>query len=715
MYRISGVLLLTLLATFTSFQVSGCAISYGEKNPAANAVKSIQNVLEWQEKFGFNGSVVVVKNGSVILKKGYGYANKQLAFHNTPQTLYYIASVSKPITAMAVMKLVEQQRINLHDPIAKYFSDVPENKKAITLEELLTHTSGLAHTYSCDNIADRDQAITTILTNTKLVAPIGTKFNYSGDNYTLLAAIVEIVTGKKFETYVHDNVLLPAGIDKPAFTGTIDRVKLDDLASPSEGSAFHSLKDIQPTWGRKGRAGMMLSVEDLYKIDKAFVGYKILAENTVKNMLSPKIQVAQGPNYGYGFSLAKTADGISMFGHSGDDDGVGHNVDYLDFPEQGIKVFIATNSGLYTGTSWSAVISSLIQKILLDSGDAYPGYALDYNEFRKYSSESSENLEGVYQSNDLVYHVWINNEGKLIASPIGKALEEFIPSDKNELTRKIIEGISQNDFQQLQVASKDANDFEKNKATLAALWKSITERNGGFERVEILGTANIWSANYQANVATWFKIVGKKNTKLYRLEWNSKDKIAGFGGGRIPYPMMFTLNSIAKDEFIGFDVANGRKVAINFLAQEDASGKRIMEVNLVGKKPILFSNSGDEVLLPKRSAAEVLYQVINEKGIPAALEAVSAIKQKLNRFDVDEGDINDVGYKLLNNEKTNEAITVFTILVNAFPESANGFDSLGEAYMKAGNKQEAIKNYKKSIELDPKNDNARKMIEKMNG
>ena len=138
-----------------------------------------------------------------------------------------------------------------------------------------------------------------------------------------------------------------------------------------------------------------------------------------------------------------------------------------------------------------------------------------------------------------------------------------------------------------------------------------------------------------------------------------------------------------------------------------------MELSIGENKPLFLTNSGNQQLLPRRSAAEVLYNTILTAGIPAAIATAAEIKEKLDRFDADEGELNDFGYKLMNDNKLNEAIVMFSILVEAFPESANGFDSLGEAYMKAGNKEEAIKNYKKSLELDPKNDNAKKMIERM--
>ena len=134
-----------------------------------------------------------------------------------------------------------------------------------------------------------------------------------------------------------------------------------------------------------------------------------------------------------------------------------------------------------------------------------------------------------------------------------------------------------------------------------------------------------------------------------------------------------------------------------------------MEVNFGIGSPLILENTGDMHELPKRSAGELLYHIITTKGISATIREATEIKEKkLDRFDVDEGDLNDFGYKLLNENKLNEAIVMFSIMVQAFPESANGFDSLGEAYLKASNKREALRNYKKSLELNPENETAKR-------
>lgn len=684
-----------------------------------NIISNIENIMQWEEKFGFSGSVLIVKNDEIILSKGYGYANGEMVFMNTPRTAFYIASVSKPVTALAVMKLVEGKKIDLSDPLTKYFPGVPEDKKAITVEMLLTHTSGLEHTYSCDNIYDRSEAVSTILKSTPLISVPGEEYNYSGDNYTLLAALIEIVSGYKYENYLSEKILIPAGIETPAFTGNLQLLKDDDIALPSGSSDYKSLRDIKPSWGRKGRAGLVLSVEDLYKLDFAFAENKLFSPEITENILSPKIKNTAGENYGYGFNVDKTARGTRVFGHSGDDDAIGHNAVYLNFPDENVKIFITSNSAMYSGTSWSAVISSLLQRFLFSSDFSYPADQLYYNEFRKNTLDELEKLEGVYEDENTSYHVWLNNSGQLIISPAGAdEIKAFGFSDtyteKNKLTRELLNQTIDMQFELLRKNCKDEASFEKIKKSFTGFWSSLEKKYGSPERIEIMGTGNIWSANHGAETATWFRTVFAEGSRVYRLEWDGNNKAAGLGGSRIAYPVMFSMNSISEREMIGFDAANGRTIAVNFLRQMSGD-KKAMELNINGEKSVKLYRTNDVALLPKRSAALILYNSISEKGITPAMEdLLQKLENNPDRFDVDEGELNDVGYKFLNDNRTDEAIAVFTFITHKFSGSSNAFDSLGEAYLKSGNKKEAVKNYEKSLLLDPENANARKMLEELN-
>jgi len=115
---------------------------------------------------------------------------------------------------------------------------------------------------------------------------------------------------------------------------------------------------------------------------------------------------------------------------------------------------------------------------------------------------------------------------------------------------------------------------------------------------------------------------------------------------------------------------------------------------------------------PKRPLAEALLQTIMEKGIDSALKSYAALKQSKDYY-VTESQFNSLGYRLLGMKKIREAIEIFKLNVAAYPQSANVYDSLGEAYAMSGDKEPAIKSYQRAVELNPQNTNAVEMLKKL--
>ncbi|MGI8835251.1 MAG: amidohydrolase family protein [Pyrinomonadaceae bacterium] len=153
------------------------------------------------------------------------------------------------------------------------------------------------------------------------------------------------------------------------------------------------------------------------------------------------------------------------------------------------------------------------------------------------------------------------------------------------------------------------------------------------------------------------------------------------------------LNNIDNTRRINAVVVNGRHLP------KDALQKMLAEA---------------EADANKKSIAETVSATILEKGIAPALEQYRELREKRSdTYNLDEDEMNDAGYKLLRMRKVSEAIEIFKLNVDAFPKSSNVYDSLGEAYMENGNKELAIKNYQKSVELNPKNTNGIEMLKKL--
>jgi CubicO group peptidase (beta-lactamase class C family) len=181
--------------------------------------------------------------GSHHPASGIWLAQSRGAESVTTVTPFWIASISKQFGAVAVLKLAESRQLSLQDSLPRFFPNAPVDKRGIRLEQLLDHTAGLARRYAADGIADRDSAVAAIL-SIPLDRPHGQAFGYSNDAYTLVAAIVEIESGRSYERYLADNLLAPAGLHHTGFWGPREHPEV----APIRG-AFTDRANIRPNWG----------------------------------------------------------------------------------------------------------------------------------------------------------------------------------------------------------------------------------------------------------------------------------------------------------------------------------------------------------------------------------------------------------------------------------------------------------------------------------
>jgi len=148
--------------------------------------------------YGYSGSVLVEQHGEVVLDQGYGLADRAHNMPFTADTLFDIASISKPFTAAAVLRLEMRGKLKVEDKLGRFFPDAPPDKAAITLHQLLTHTSGLPESIGQEYDPLARKGFLRRVFATKLLFPPGGRFSYSNVGYSLLAAVVEQVSGKPF-------------------------------------------------------------------------------------------------------------------------------------------------------------------------------------------------------------------------------------------------------------------------------------------------------------------------------------------------------------------------------------------------------------------------------------------------------------------------------------------------------------------------------------
>lgn len=291
----------------------------------------------------FSGVVLAARDGEIVLRKGYGYADREAGTPNTPETIFQIGSVTKPLTAVAVMTLVDQGLLDPSDSIAEYLDGVPEDKCDITIHHLLTHAAGYPNALGPDYDAVGRDAYVRLAMAYDLPREPGVRYEYSNVGYALLAAIIETVTGGSYDAYLQ-RVLGDAGIHHTGY-----RLAEGTVAHGYDGDADLGLPfdrpwaEDGPYWHLRGNGGLLSTADDLYALHLALEGGEILSPASFRAMHTPHIEEGPGAgsHYGYGWALFTTPRGTSLVGHNGGDPGF--TSDVLRFREENAVLIVLSN------------------------------------------------------------------------------------------------------------------------------------------------------------------------------------------------------------------------------------------------------------------------------------------------------------------------------------------------------------------------------------
>jgi len=288
----------------------------------------------------FNGSILIAREGKVIVNKGYGMANFELDVPNTPQTKFRLGSITKPFTAMAIMLLQERGKLSLQDSICKYFTDCPAGWQAITIHHLLSHTSGLAkHDKAGDylKIAMMPMPLPQLIDSFKNKPADfkpGEKFDYNNNGYILLGYVIEKISGQSYEEFLKENIFAPLKMADTGYDNHDPIIKNRAAGYRKEDSKLLNAWYTDPS--QPFSAGSLYSTTgDLMLLDQALYDGKLLSSKTMDLLFTP------GPgNYGYGWFVMKQNNRRAIM-HPG---GVpGFSAMITRFPESKVLIVVLSN------------------------------------------------------------------------------------------------------------------------------------------------------------------------------------------------------------------------------------------------------------------------------------------------------------------------------------------------------------------------------------
>lgn len=258
-----------------------------------NSTTLKKEIDKYLKAYQFNGTALVIHNGQTILKQSYGDRNMTTQQPNTIETIFPAGSVTKYVTAMAILQLQEQGGLSVGDPLSKYYNYAPYCKE-ITLYNLLTHTSGLTGFKEDGANMTRDHVVRKILSQKHLSSKPGTQWAYQDANYALLGAIVEKVSGMNFQTYVEQNIFEPNHITN-AYVSTINSLPFSLPTGYYYKHGTYGRNSIGNLTQFVGSGDLFVTLDGLYQLDKNLVENNIISADSFKQMTTPFLR-----NYGLG-------------------------------------------------------------------------------------------------------------------------------------------------------------------------------------------------------------------------------------------------------------------------------------------------------------------------------------------------------------------------------------------------------------------------------
>ncbi len=259
----------------------------------------------YKSEKNFNGSVVVATNGQIDFISGVGFANRQAGTNINTKSKFKIASITKTFTAVLILKLYEQGKLDLKETIGKYLPDYKgDGKDKVTIHNLLTYSSGIPNCEGKTGIEVYQLPISTDdfiakYCSGKLEFEPGKQFSYDNGDYIILGRIIEKITEKSFLQNLNETILKPYGLNNTSMLATKDIVSgLVPTYNIDDSTKTFFIDDPMYIENYFTAGAMYSTVEDLLKFDNAIFGNKILAKKTVDLMLTPYPEL-YGVAYGF--------------------------------------------------------------------------------------------------------------------------------------------------------------------------------------------------------------------------------------------------------------------------------------------------------------------------------------------------------------------------------------------------------------------------------
>ena len=507
------------------------------------------------ESLGYSGGLAVVKGGEIVLLKGYGKADRERGVPMGSDAVFSLGSITKPFTAAAILRLQELGKLKTSDPITRFFEGVPEDKAGITVEHLLTHSSGLGSDFSPTDYepTTRAEYVRRALASKLLFLP-AQGYEYSNAGYSLLAAIVEMSTGKDYETALGELVLRPAGLVETGYKAprwAPARLAHGYRDGEDWGTILERIQERgAPYWALRGNGGLHTTLADMVRWHAALQGDAFLTAASRESYFRPR--VAEGPgarsHYAFGWVVEKTAHG-TLVQHNGGN-GI-YVAELLRFVDQGVMIFLAS-----TVAEWKAspVVPALTRIVFGEPYELPPAVAA-------LSPDALRSRAGQYRAPSGAEVTARVVEGALDVSssdPSGFALLARIPAAERDRyarldarTADIAGRAFKGDPTGIHEALGGRLGLEEIRGQEAELMRDREARLGPYRGFAVVGSSP-WG---EGRVETAVRVDFERGSVYNRFLWGPRDGLVGLQAG--PEPPGARYVPVSEREFVAFRLGGG--------------------------------------------------------------------------------------------------------------------------------------------------------------
>jgi CubicO group peptidase (beta-lactamase class C family) len=549
--------------------------------------RRMDRYLEAAQSFGFSGAILVADRRGIVLRKGYGRADARRRIR--PAMLFDMGSITKQFTAAGILLLESERKLATTDTLGRFFPDAPADKRGITLHQLLTHTSGVIEDFADDYTqVSRDSAVHAILSR-PLQSPPGKEFHYSNAGFSLLAIIIERVTGRSYDRFMDERIYRPIGMHHTGYA--ISRLDSTLVASTYTPPVDHGTPAQRlhraggPGWNLRGNGGVLTTVDDLYRYDRALDAGRPISRAIQSKQFAEQLRRSPRLANGYDWWIETSPDDSIYYDRAGDGPSTGVSGEYRRNPRDS-TVFILLANNRHHGGSTRRYVMPHLRSLFLGSA------TFDLPAVRGAGTGPLEAIAGTYRVDSLSSFTLTREGDHLALGAVGQTAVNVMVFNRdstslqnrerlNQRAMTLVQALAAGDTVALRAAFTPEADLERP----LAWWRGMVGRLGAFQGAQVLGTDRLDRGAFMSTVRLSFR----DSTRTVRWAWSGSVPTQSSEDTYLPGAFEFGAESPVEaaawspywwlaggDSLVTYDLASNRTLHAGIVRGADGAPRELV-------------------------------------------------------------------------------------------------------------------------------------------